>query len=113
MVLYIAGAFTSCEAIWVGTPMDLMKIEVQKPFKLLIDNKSAICLAKYLVLHGRSKHIETGYHFLRDQVQKGVIEVCHCFTQQQLADIFTQSLKTDQFIKIRTDMSVTLFDTMN
>lgn len=34
--------------------------------KLLVDNKSTIDVAKHLVAHGRSKHIETKYHFLRD-----------------------------------------------
>ncbi|XP_050876060.1 uncharacterized protein LOC127079728 [Lathyrus oleraceus] len=44
--------------------MDL-KIKVSKSVKLIIDNKSAISLVKNPVLHGRSKHIDTGFYFLK------------------------------------------------
>ena len=37
---------------------------------LVVDNILAINLAKYPITHGRSKHIELWFHFLRDQVNK-------------------------------------------
>lgn len=43
--------------------------------QLLVDNRSATNLAKNPVAHGRSKHIETKFHFLREKVNKGMIEV--------------------------------------
>jgi hypothetical protein len=43
--------------------------------RLNVDNKSAISLARNPIAHGRSKHIETKYHFLRDQVSKGKLTV--------------------------------------
>ncbi|XP_050890341.1 uncharacterized protein LOC127095737 [Lathyrus oleraceus] len=43
---------------------DDLKIKVNKPVKLMIDNKSAISLVKNSVLHGRSKHIDIKFHFL-------------------------------------------------
>ncbi|XP_050908527.1 uncharacterized mitochondrial protein AtMg00810-like [Lathyrus oleraceus] len=42
-----------------------LKIKVNKPLKLMTDNKSVINLVKNSVLHGRSNHIENKYHFLR------------------------------------------------
>jgi hypothetical protein len=44
---------------------------------LFLDNKSAIDFARNPVLHGRSKHIEARFHFLREQVNKGVLKVVH------------------------------------
>lgn len=61
--------------------------------KLLIDNKYAIVLAKGPVAHGRSKYIETRFHFLRDQVNKERIVLEHYKTEVQLADILTKPLK--------------------
>jgi len=41
-------------------------IKLKEPIKLLIDNKSAINLAKNPIAHDKSKHIETRFHYLRD-----------------------------------------------
>lgn len=46
--------------------------------KLFSDNKSAFDLENHPVCHGRSKHIERMYHFLRDQVNKGKLELEPC-----------------------------------
>lgn len=64
---------------------------------MLVDNKSAIDLAKHLVAHGRSKHIETRFHFLRDQVTRGKLELVHCPIEDQLADLFTKPLRPERF----------------
>jgi len=79
-----------------------MEIEVSKPITLFIDNKSAISLARNPVLYGRSKHIEAKFHFSREQVNKGALQIVHFSTELQLADIFTKPLKVDRFIKLRS-----------
>ena len=86
-----------------------MKIKVNKHVKLTIDNKSAISLAKNPVLHGRSKHIDTEFYFLRNQVHNRVLEVVHCSTQKQLGDILTKVVKTKHFIHLRDGISVVDF----
>ncbi|WJX32266.1 hypothetical protein P8452_20610 [Trifolium repens] len=106
---YIAGALTACQAVWILNLLQDLKVKVNKPLMLMIDNKSAINLAKNPVLHGRSKHIETKYHFLRNQVQNGVLEVVHCSTQKQLADVMTKAIKTDQFLRLRDGIGVVSF----
>ena len=65
--------------------------------ELRIDSKSAIDLAKHPVAHGRSKHIETKFHFLRDHVNNGKLEVKHCKTDEQIADLLTKPLKQSNF----------------
>lgn len=107
---YIAGEVAACQAIWLINLLQDLKIKVVLPLKLMINNKSAINLAKNLVLHGRSKHIETKYHFLCHQVQNGVIEVVHCSSQKQLADALTKSIKTDQFLQLRDGIGIVTFD---
>jgi len=52
-----------------------LKAELVQQPKLLVDNKSAIDLAKHPTSHGRSKHIETKFHFLYEQVNNGKLDV--------------------------------------
>jgi hypothetical protein len=64
---------------------------------LKCDSTSAISVAKNLVLHSKTKHIEVRYHFLRDNVEKGKIVLIHVPTHDQLADIFTKPLDQATF----------------
>ena len=59
---------------------------------LLCDSTSAISVAKNLVLHSKTKHIEVCFHFLRNHYEKGDIDLRHIDTQNQLIDIFTKPL---------------------
>ncbi|GJW03058.1 retrovirus-related pol polyprotein from transposon TNT 1-94 [Tanacetum coccineum] len=64
---------------------------------LYCDNKSAIALCCNNVQHSRSKHIDIRHHFIREQVEKGVIELYFIRTEYQLADIFTKALPRERF----------------
>ena len=79
---------------------------MSRTVELLVDNKSAIDLAKNPISHGRSKHIETKFRFLRDQVNNGKIDLKHCKTDLQVADIMTKALKIDRFKMLRKMMCV-------
>ncbi|GKA32276.1 hypothetical protein Tco_0718643 [Tanacetum coccineum] len=56
------------------------------------DNKSAIVLCCNNVQHSRSKHIDIRFHFIKEQVENGVVELYFLNTEYQLADIFTKAL---------------------
>ncbi|GJZ46113.1 retrovirus-related pol polyprotein from transposon TNT 1-94 [Tanacetum coccineum] len=45
----------------------------------------------------RSKHIDIQHHFIREQVEKGVVELYFVRTEYQLADIFTKALPRERF----------------
>nr|GFB23811.1 retrovirus-related Pol polyprotein from transposon TNT 1-94 [Tanacetum cinerariifolium] len=47
--------------------------------------------------HSRSKHIDIRHHFIREQVEKGVVELYFVTTDYQLADIFTKALPRERF----------------
>jgi len=103
---YIAGTFATCQALWLESVMKELRCEVMKPLTLKIDNKSAISLAKNPVSYGRSKHIETRFHFIREQVTNGMIKLHYCLTELQLADSFTKAVKLDRFEFLRKNLSV-------
>jgi hypothetical protein len=70
---------------------------------LLCDNKSVIRMSDNPVEHSRTKHIDIGYHFLRDHQQRGDIEIAYVSTNNQLADIFTMPLDEKTFSKLRNE----------
>lgn len=57
-------------------------------------------------MHGRSKHIDVRFHFLRDLTKAGVMKMVHCNTQGQVADVMTKPLKLDAFLKLRSMLGV-------
>ncbi|GJR64051.1 hypothetical protein Tco_0010116 [Tanacetum coccineum] len=56
------------------------------------DNKSAIALCCNNVQHSRLKHIDIRFHFIKEQVENGVVELYFVNMEYQLADIFTNAL---------------------
>lgn len=58
--------------------------------KLLMDNMSAIALCKNPMHHDRRKHIDKKYHFIRECIEDGNVQVEHVGTANQLAHIFTK-----------------------
>lgn len=78
----------------------------QQPTTILCDNYSTIKLSKNPVLHGKSKHIDVRFYFLRDLTNEGVVRLVHYGTKEQVADIMTKPLKLDVFIKLREELGV-------
>nr|GFB24275.1 retrovirus-related Pol polyprotein from transposon TNT 1-94 [Tanacetum cinerariifolium] len=60
------------------------------------DNKSAIALCYNNVEHSRSKHIDIRYHFIKEQVENGVIKLYFVNIEYQLVDLFTKALGRDR-----------------
>ncbi|KAL6315604.1 hypothetical protein AAG906_002776 [Vitis piasezkii] len=103
---YIAACAAACQGVWLGRLLaDLLKTEVKKVV-LKIDNQSAIALSKNSVHHERSKHIDTRFHYIRDCVESGMIEIQHVCTEDQHADILTKSLARMKFLEMRERIGV-------
>nr|GEV40160.1 hypothetical protein [Tanacetum cinerariifolium] len=64
---------------------------------LYFDNKSAIALCYDSVQHSKAKHIDVRYHFIKEQVEDGSMELYFVWTEYQLADIFTRPLPRERF----------------
>ncbi|GKC09727.1 retrovirus-related pol polyprotein from transposon TNT 1-94 [Tanacetum coccineum] len=64
---------------------------------LYCDNKSAIAICCNNFQHSRSKHIDARYHFIKEQVENGIVELYFIWTEYQLADIFTKPLPRERF----------------
>lgn len=61
------------------------------------DSESAIAISCNPVQHSRTKHIDIRYHFIKDHVERGTIELYFVNTEFQLADLFTKPLDEKRF----------------
>ncbi|CAN6308401.1 unnamed protein product, partial [Urochloa humidicola] len=101
-----AAATACCQGVWLGRLLEeLTGDEVQAPV-LMVDNQSAIALAKNPVHHDRSKHIDTKFHFIRDCVDGGQIKLQYVETARQLGDILTKPLGRLRHQELRIKIGV-------
>ncbi|KAL4272215.1 hypothetical protein GQ457_13G013050 [Hibiscus cannabinus] len=91
-VEYVAAFWCVCHAIWLRNLLSKMMLKQADATVIHVDNKSTIELAKNPVNHERSKHIDVRFHFIRDHVKGGNVELVHVASQDQVADIFTKPL---------------------
>ena len=66
--------------------------EVKGASTLFLDNQSAIAVSRNPEHHGRMKHLDLRFYWLRDVCKAGQVEVKHIHTKQMPADIMTKTL---------------------
>jgi hypothetical protein len=71
----IAGTTAACQGVWLAQLLSELKCEPRTSFTMKMDNQSAIALCKNPVHHDRSKHIDTRYHFIKQCVTEGRIDI--------------------------------------
>nr|GEY22118.1 retrovirus-related Pol polyprotein from transposon TNT 1-94 [Tanacetum cinerariifolium] len=82
--------------LWMRSQLTNYGFDFNK-IPLFCDNHSAIALFCNNVQHFRSKHINICHHFIREQAERGVVELYFVSTDYQLADIFTKALPRQRF----------------
>ncbi|GJV53315.1 hypothetical protein Tco_1449056 [Tanacetum coccineum] len=82
---YIALSGCCAQVLWMRSQLTDYGIGFNK-IPMYCDNKSAIALCCNNVQHSRSKHIDIIYHFIKEQVENGVVELYFVRTEYQLAD---------------------------
>ncbi|GJX16271.1 retrovirus-related pol polyprotein from transposon TNT 1-94 [Tanacetum coccineum] len=88
---YIALSRCYAQILWMQSQLTEYGIVFNK-IPLYCDNRSAIALCCKNVQHFRSKHIDIRHHFIKEQLENGVVELYFFRTGYQLADIFTKPL---------------------
>ncbi|GJW74879.1 hypothetical protein Tco_0134249 [Tanacetum coccineum] len=88
---YIALSGCCAQVLWMRSQLTKYGIGFNK-IPMYCDNKNAIALCCNNVQHSRSKHIDIIYHFIKEQVENGVVKLYFVRTEYQLADIFTKPL---------------------
>ncbi|XP_058099853.1 secreted RxLR effector protein 161-like [Magnolia sinica] len=103
---YRTMTMTAQESTWLIQLMRDLHQPNDYPMILHCDNQSAICLAENLVFHARTKYAEVHYHFVREKVLQGKIEMSHVKTDDQVADILTKGLSNAEFTEFRKQLGM-------
>lgn len=68
---------------------------------VIFEDNQSICMAQSPQFHGRTKHIGIKYRFIHEQVTNGTVELRYCRSSTMIADMLTNGLYLDQFVKLR------------
>nr|GEW88319.1 hypothetical protein [Tanacetum cinerariifolium] len=93
---YMALSVSCAQVMWMRTQLQDYGFNYKK-IPLYCNSQSAIAISCNPVQHSHTKHIHTRYHFIKEQVEKGIIELYFVRTEYQLADMFTKALPEDRF----------------
>nr|GEZ53765.1 retrotransposon protein, putative, unclassified [Tanacetum cinerariifolium] len=93
---YVSLSACCAQVLWMPTQLTDYGFHFDK-ILIYCDSKSAIAISCNPVQNSRNKHIAVRYHFIKENVEKGTIELYFVKTDYQLADIFTKALPADRF----------------
>nr|GEU70474.1 copia protein [Tanacetum cinerariifolium] len=93
---YIALSGCCDQILWMRSQLTDYGFTFSK-IPLCCYNKSVIALCCNNIQHSRSKHIDVRYHFIKEKVENGIVELYFVQTEYQLADIFTKPLPRERF----------------
>ncbi|GJU78942.1 hypothetical protein Tco_1276012 [Tanacetum coccineum] len=108
-VEYVAAARCCANILWIKSQLTDYDIIYEK-VPIFCDNTSAIAISNNPVLHSRTKHIDIRYHFIRDHILKGDIELHFIPTQYQVTDIFTKPLDDPTFKRLIFELGMLNID---
>ena len=104
---YIAGGSCCAQLLWMKKLLHDYGIS-QNTMCVFCDNTCTINLSKNPIQHSKSKHIEIGYHFIRDLVEEKNVWMEFINTNNQKANIFIKPLDGPQFESLRKTISVSI-----
>nr|GEX34527.1 integrase, catalytic region, zinc finger, CCHC-type, peptidase aspartic, catalytic [Tanacetum cinerariifolium] len=93
---YIALSGCCAQILWMRSQLTNYGFTFNK-ILLYCDNKSAIALCCNNVQHSSAKHIDVRYHFIKAQMENGIVKLYFVRMEYQLADIFTEPLPRERF----------------
>nr|GEX33016.1 retrovirus-related Pol polyprotein from transposon TNT 1-94 [Tanacetum cinerariifolium] len=93
---YVSLSACCAQVLWMRTQLTDYGFHFDK-IPMYCDSKVAIAISCNPVQHSRTKHIDVRYHFIKEKVEKGIVELFFVKTEYQLADLFTKALPEERF----------------
>nr|GEU56594.1 retrovirus-related Pol polyprotein from transposon TNT 1-94 [Tanacetum cinerariifolium] len=93
---YVSLSACCAQVQWMRTQLTDYGFHFDK-IPMYCDSKATIAISCNPVQHSRTKHIEVKYHFIKEKVEKGIVELFFVRTEYQLADVFTKSMPVERF----------------
>ena len=97
---YMALSDCSCQVVWMHTLLGELGFQL-KAVPVCGDNQGSIFIASNPVTEKRSKHIDIRYHYIREVVGKGLVELYFIPGEDNPADLLTKNLGRIKFQKFR------------
>lgn len=94
------------ELLWLRRMMECFGCRDPDATVRQSDNLGAIHLTNKSIFHGRTKHIEIQYHWIREVVKTGELLLQHCHTNDMIADLLTKALGKSQFLRLRGKLGI-------
>ena len=88
------------EALWLRNLLRELTIPMLNATIIMEDNMSTIAIASNPIQNQRVKHVDVKYHFLRDHISNGDVELVYCPTEDMIADALTKPLPAAQQTKL-------------
>jgi hypothetical protein len=92
------------KSVWLWNLLVDMHISQERPTMLFCDNQPSIKLVKNHVYHARTKHIEIEYHYIKESVVIGDVEVAYIPITKQEADMLTKPMGRLKFAESRKQL---------
>ena len=89
---FVAACEAAREILWMRGILHDMGYPQMESSILFEDNTACISLATSQGKHDRMKHIDVRYHFLKEQVKQGTVQIVHIPGTEQRADILTKDI---------------------
>ena len=93
---YMAATQACKEAIWIQRLLEELRYK-QPKIIVYCDNQSALHIARNPAFYSKTKHIGVQYHFVREVVEEGSVDMQKIHTKDNLADVMTKSINADKF----------------
>ena len=97
-------SLASQDCVYLLSLVKNLGLDLDGPILLQGDNHGAIKLAQNPITHSRSKHIDIRHHFVRDLVEREVIQLQYIPMDQNNGDILTKALGRPKFNQFRSDL---------
>nr|GEW45351.1 retrovirus-related Pol polyprotein from transposon TNT 1-94 [Tanacetum cinerariifolium] len=95
-VEYVSLSTCCAQVLWMRTQLTDYGFHFDK-IPMYCDSKAFIAISCNPVQHSCSKHIDVRYHFIKEKVEKGIVELIFVGTEYQLADMFIKALPEERF----------------
>nr|GFB41762.1 retrovirus-related Pol polyprotein from transposon TNT 1-94 [Tanacetum cinerariifolium] len=93
---YVSFSACCAQVLWIRTQLTDYGFHFDK-IPMYCDSKAAIAISYNPVQHWRTKHIDVRYHFIKEKVENGIVELFFVGTEYQLADLFNKALPEERF----------------
>src|SRR5271156_4833866 len=100
---FAAATSAGQEILWLRNLLTELGYQMDSPSSLNIDNQSALSVAKNPEHHGQMKHLDLRFYWLRNEVEKGSMNLMHLRTEVMPADILTKALgrvKVEEMVRL-------------